>query len=221
MTSWSYSKLNQFETCPSQYAAERVYKTAERTTNPQAIWGTEVHEALEYRLRDGKPLEERFEHYAQVAQAVEKMTGTAFFELEVALTKDKTVTYWEDSEAWGRGILDVLIVLNDEAIVIDWKTGKVKDDYLQLQLFALFVFHTFPKVNKVTAIFKWLKFKQSDKAVYQRADIDTLWKPILEKVERLEEAHETDSFVTRPSGLCRAHCSNTLCEYHGVGRRRY
>jgi hypothetical protein len=219
MITWSYSAINQFETCPAQYAAERVYKTAKRQINDAAVWGNQVHEAIELRLRDKAPLTSRFKAYESVAKLIERLEGHQFYEHKMALDRQYNPTGWKADNVWVRGILDVLVVKNDKAIALDWKTGKIRKDSLQLQLFALYVFAHFPDVNTVHTIFQWLKFAQSDKAIYYRKDIDELWKPFEEKYAKLAEAARLDIWTPRPSGLCKAWCSNTLCEYHGVGSR--
>ena len=218
---WSYSSLNQFETCPLQYAAERVYKTIERPSNPQSDWGIAVHEALEKRLRSKAPLASQYEQYEKLVAVVEKLEGDKFYEYEVALTRERKVVAWDAKDVWVRNIIDVLVVKDSIAIVIDWKTGKIKKDSSQLALYALIVFATFPKVLSVVTIFSWVKFSKADRWTFHRDDVEELWQPFLERVASLEEAFFLDIWVPRPSGLCKKHCANTECEFHGVGNRRY
>jgi hypothetical protein len=221
MISWSHSALSQFETCPSQYAAERIYKLIPRSTNEASIWGNEVHEALEHRLRDGTPLSERFASYEEAALKVEKMQGHLFVEHEMALTRDYKPCAWEAPNMWVRGIIDALVVNNTQAWAGDWKTGAIRDDSLQLQLFALYVFAHFPNVILVHTAYEWLKFGKTTENTFYRSDIPVMWQPFEIKVAKLQEAADLDIWTPRPSGLCKHYCNNTLCEYHGVGNRRY
>ena len=218
---WSYSALNHFETCPAQYAAERVYKTIERRDNEASIWGIEVHNAIEHRLRNGGTLPERFKSYESVSALVEGITGDHFYEEQMALNRLYRPVDWTAKDVWVRGILDVLVVNKDKAIALDWKTGKRKLDAMQLHLFALMVFAHFPEVLHITTVFQWLKFGKSDRAIYHREDIDELWKPLLDRYHKLEEAFQLDIWTPKPSGLCKNYCAHTECEYHGVGNRRY
>lgn len=221
MIAWSYSALKQFETCPAQYAAERIYKTSKAEPHEAAIWGIDVHEAIENRLRKKTPLGERFETYETDSAAVETLPGHHFYEHQMALDRQYRPTGWFAHNVWVRGIADVLVVNNKKAIVLDWKTGKVKPDSLQLQLFAVFVFAHFPEVTTVFTVFQWLKVGKSDTALYHRSDLEELWAPFEAKYKELDEAARLDIWTPKPSGLCKNWCSNTLCEYHGVGSRRY
>jgi hypothetical protein len=43
--SWSFSAVNDFDTCPYQYAAKRYHCTVQFEDTPATIWGTRVHDA--------------------------------------------------------------------------------------------------------------------------------------------------------------------------------
>lgn len=212
--SWSHSAMSQFKTCPAQYAAERVYMTAKRSQNDASIWGNRVHEQIERRLREGRPLDPEFQSYERVALEMERIAGHMFVEHEMALAKDKTPCPWEAERMWVRGIADVLIVNGDKAAVIDWKTGKVKQDSPQLRLFALLVFAHFPRVDIVSSIYEWLAHGTRTTEIYRREQIPALWPEFEHDASRLEEAFETGVWAPRPSGLCRGWCSNNMCEYY-------
>ena len=72
---------------------------------------------------------------------------------ETTLTENLTPTTWWEKDAWLRSILDVLILFEDEAIVMDWKTGKRRPDFSQLEIFALQVFSHYPNIKKVQSTF--------------------------------------------------------------------
>jgi len=217
---WSYSSLSQFETCPAQYAAERVYKTIKREDNEASIWGTEVHSAIETRLRTGNKLPERFLAYEFAASTIERVGGDHFYEEQMSLNRLLRPVTWFAPDVWVRGILDVLIVNGETAVALDWKTGKVKPDVTQLKLFALLTFAHFPGVTTVSTVFQWLKFNTSTTDIFHRKDIDSLWEHMLQRYGPMEEAHRLDIWTPRPSGLCKNYCAHKECEFHGVGNRR-
>lgn len=217
---WSWSVLNQFETCPAQYAAERVYRTIKRQDNEASIWGNEVHGAIEHRLRTGEPLAERFKTYEKVATVIDGVEGDKFYEEQMALNVHYRPVMWMAKDVWVRGIIDVLIVNGDTAMALDWKTGKRKVNTLQLQLFALLTFAHFPDVQRISTIFQWLQTGQSDQEVYNRSELEKIWVPFLDKYRVLKEAYSLDIWTPKPSGLCIKHCAHKECEYHGVGNRR-
>ena len=58
---WSYSALKTYETCPRKYQAEKVTKEVPFTQTDATIYGTELHLAAEEYIRDGKPIDPRFD----------------------------------------------------------------------------------------------------------------------------------------------------------------
>jgi hypothetical protein len=118
---------------------------------------------------------------------------------------------------WYRGIGDFVVVDGSNALVLDWKTGKVLDDPVQLMLMAQLIFSHYPQVKSVNAQFVWLKFDCTSEQTVTRQDIANNWIGLMDRVNAMKEAYETDVFVPKPSGLCRKHCPVRSCQYHGKG----
>lgn len=208
--------MNQFETCPLQYQAERILRTAPRSENAQSIWGNKVHEAIEQRLQNGVILNESFEKYEKVVQVIERQKGSLFVEMELAVDVKFNPVAWDAPDMWVRGIIDVLVVDGAKAYAYDWKTGKVKEDTMQLQLFSLMVFAHFPEVATVITKYVWLAYNRITSDTFYRYDMN--WTPFVKKHAVMQEAFETDIWPVRPSGLCLKHCNNRDCEYFEKGR---
>lgn len=203
---WSYSSLTAYETCPKRYYLTRVSKEIKEPGTDATKWGVEVHTALEYRVKDGTVLPESMQKWEPSCARILSYGGDVFTERQYALTQDFRPTGWFDKDAWVRGIVDVGVLLGDRAVVLDWKTGKPKTDSDQLKLFAAFVMHSEPQIDRVSTSFVWLAHKKVTKEKFTRADISTIWQGFLPRTRRLELAYERDKWEAKPSGLCKNWC---------------
>ena len=105
------------------------------------------------------------------------MEGDKICELKMGLTADlEACTFFAD-DVWFRGIADLLIVNNETATVVDYKTGKSSKyaDKGQLELMALAVFKHFPKVKKVKAGLLFVVCNDLVKDTYQVENSPALW----------------------------------------------
>lgn len=199
----SYSSIKLFENCPLRYYRQRIKKDVVDEGSEESKYGDRVHKSLENRLK-GDKLDVETKQYEPLCQAVEALAerGKLFIEHPLALTDELVPTDWQSPNAWLRSILDVLVVADDEAVVMDWKTGKRRFDKLQMQLFAAQVFKHFPEVEKVKTSLVWLASSEIDTELYLRKDINVVWSDILNRIRRIYDAYENNYWVARPSKLC-------------------
>lgn len=211
----SFSSIKLYENCPKRYLHQRVLKEVQDEGGEASKYGERIHEAMEQRLKGGE-LTDETKQYEALCSAVEKISGDdaeLFVEYQMCLNEDLTPTGWWDKDAWLRSILDVLVVRGSEAVVMDWKTGKRRPDFTQLQLFALQVFKHFPEVQEVTSTLVWLKDMQMDAEVYRRSDTNSMWASLMGRISRIHESLEHDNWPPRPSGLCRFCPAKHMCDY--------
>lgn len=216
---WSFSAMQQFENCPYQYAAERFYCTTAREDTEATLWGTRVHTALEERIRDKKPLAGEYEQYERYAKAIESLGGEVRCEQQVALTRELKPVAWGDPQAWVRGIFDVAVKKDDTLILLDYKTGKVRPNSLQLKMFVALASTVYSDVKTYRTRYIWLKHQHTTSEDYTADDVDNIWAVLLDKAERMEEAWRTEVFNCNPSGLC-GWCSVTECLHYRERKQR-
>ena len=216
---WSFSRLKAFEQCPRQFYYEKVLKQYPVVETEAMRYGTAVHEAAEFYIRDGVPIPEKYKYMIPILDSLNKIEGEKLCEYEMGLTADLEPCTTQDDNVWFRGIAD-LVILNrakKEARVLDYKTGKSAKyaDKGQLELMALAIFKHFPDIDVVKA---GLLFVVCDKFVsdkYIRDQEKELWAKWLSKYSRMEKAYETDVWNASPSGLCRKHCPVMECPHNG------
>lgn len=216
---WSYSALTSYETCPRRHFATRIEKSIVEPETEELRWGNRVHKAIEKAIQRGEPLPAELSSMQSVVDKVISAPGITYGEQQFALNRDFEPVGWWDKTTWVRVIIDVMKVRGDWAFVGDWKTGKVKDDSDQLELFAAVAFHQQPALQRVHTAFVWLKERRLTPARFTRADLPKIWAKFLPRVQRYDYAHEHDRWEPKPSGLCKRHCPVTTCEFHGKGSR--
>lgn len=216
--SHSHSAITLFENCPYRYFHQRVAKTVEDKGGEASLYGERIHSALELKLKEDAELPQEAKHYAPLTDSVKRAAEGAqlYVEQELTLNDNLTPTGWWDADAWLRSKLDVLIISGDSAIVMDWKTGKRKPDFSQLELFALQVFKHYPEVQKVKTSFVWLKTLEIDSETFFRAEAHDMWVKLLARIQRIQDALEYDNWPAKPSGLCRFCPARHLCDYAQV-----
>ena len=211
--SHSFSSIKMYENCPKRYYHQRVTKEVKDTGSDATIYGERIHEALEHRLDKQVALPTESEAYEPLCKSIEGMGGTLQVEQKLTLNENLTPTTWWEKDAWVRSILDVLVLFDDKAIVMDWKTGKRRPDFSQLEMFALQVFQHYPNINKVQSTFIWLKDMSLDSHTYDRTESDDMWVKLLSKTERINQSFINNKWPPKPSGLCRFCPAKNICEF--------
>ena len=209
---WTYSSLDKFETCPRQYYHVKVSKDVVEPPTEHTVWGGKVHEAFEYRIKDGTPLPEGMQQWEGIASKIAALPGEKFCEIKLSIDANFQPSEWSNS--WSRGIADLLVVHGSTAAILDYKTGKKKPTE-QTMLYAGYVFAHYPTVEVVKTSLVWLKEKKFTNEEFKREEVPVIWKSFLPRVNKVNSAYERDAWPPRPSGLCKAWCHVMSCEFNG------
>ena len=120
---WSPSAINDYITCPMQYAAKRFYVTLPYVESEAMRQGTIEHKFLEDRIALKKPLPEGYDRGEKFCKGLEAATagGSLVAEREMAITEDMKLVDWFDKKAWGRCKIDVTAINGNKLSVLDWK----------------------------------------------------------------------------------------------------
>src|SRR5208337_2216514 len=125
---YSYSFFNDLASCPRKAQHKYVLRDVPREDSPALEHGRRVHEALEKRLSEtSSRLPDDLAPY------------DPHVEVELAMTLGgKGCGFW-DEKAFLRGKVDVAITSGDRCLILDWKTGKPREDPLELEIFSLLI----------------------------------------------------------------------------------
>lgn len=213
----SYSALKQYENCPKRYYLQRITKAVKDVGGEASIHGDRVHKDLEARVKDKVALPASLAEHEPTVVALETLAlrrgATLEAEVEITINDKYHPTGWWDDDAWLRSKIDVLMCAGSDAVILDWKTGKRRPDFTQMDLFALMVFLTRPQINRVVTSFYWLPERASDKRVYTRDEEGALIVKLTTMVTRIEKSLREENWPAKPSGLCRYCPANKICEF--------
>lgn len=217
---WSYSRLKNFESCPKRHWHIDLAKDVKEEESEALKWGDMVHKSAAKRLSLGTPLPDGMASAGDLEKWCSRLLtgpGTILVEQKLAITKEFGPCEWFAKEAWYRAVVDVLKINDMVGLAIDWKTGKILEDAVQLALSAQCIFAHHPTVQKIRTEFVWLKEGGvSTREDFDRNNMATVWRGLWHRIEALENAHNTTSYPPKPGRLCRKWCPVTQCPHHGT-----
>ena len=122
---YSYSAIKEFKNCPRKYYETRILKKWQQEETDAMRYGTDVHEALELHIKEGKPLGPH-SRFQEIANALSKLNGEKLTELEMGLDESLNPCEFLGEHTFIRGIADLVIIDWDKktASVFDYKTGS-------------------------------------------------------------------------------------------------
>ena len=214
---WSFSRIKAFEQCPKQFYHMKIAKDYSESTTDAMLYGTAFHLVAEEYMRDNKLLPAKFSYAQGALDALKAKRGEKLCEVRMGLTQALAPCDFSAKDVWWRGIADLVILDEDIAWVIDYKTGKnVKyADKGQLELMALAVFIHFPRVNSIRAGLLFVVSRDLIKDTYTRDMMPVLWDKWLGNYKRMESAYNSNTWNAHPSGLCKRHCAVLECVHNG------
>ena len=224
MTAWSYSSIKTFDQCPKKYFHLKVVKDVKDIPGEAADYGTAVHEAAELFIKDGTPIPEKFAYMRPIVEPLAEKRGEKHTELRLGVRKTDTgyePTTFFAKDVWWRGIVDLLIVDNRTAYMVDYKTGKSAKyaDMKQLDLMAGAIFVHFPEVQKIKSALAFVVSNEFPKKVHVREKLARYLSVFDDQLDQLETAMDNGIWNAKTGPLC-GWCPVKSCEHYKPPRRR-
>ena len=241
MIPWSYSFLRDLTNCPHKAYRRFVTRDLPREDTPELREGNEKHEQIEKHINSKGETKVPFEiemicqpMIEQGAKAEVKLGMTedwrpAPFFGEHRRKPLPTVSLYDpklyDSnnkfpydqptterlEPWGRGKLDVLLLSPPAAFLVDWKTGKVKEDKRELEQQALLVRANYPEIHRISGCYVWLKESKMG-PVYDLTDVNRVYHATVAQMRQAEIYEKAGDWPKTPNPLC-GWCNVIDCEH--------
>lgn len=218
---WSYSSLKTFEQCPKKYYHLRIAKDVKDEGSDATLYGQELHKAAEDYLKEGKPISPKFQFIQNVVDAIKDIPGEKHCELKLGVKQ--TDTGYEpcgffDKGVWWRGIGDVVVIQDDVAFSLDYKTSKNAKyaDLKQLDILAAALFTHFPQIKKIKSALAFVVSNEFIRKEHFAEMRDSYFATFQPELDRLAAAEETGVWNTNTGPLCKF-CPVTSCEHN---RRR-
>lgn len=210
---WSFSALSVFDTCRKKFYHLKVAKDVKDGDSEAAAEGKEVHAVMFHRVINGKALPVPLRQHEKMAAKFAGADGQKYGEMKMCLNDKFEPVDWFAKDAWVRAIIDLLIVRGKTAIIVDWKTGKRKDEFDQLELSAAVLSRYMPEIEEFRLVFVWLRDQEiTPPKTIMKADMKQVWLKFLPKVKEIEDARKTTNFPATESGLC-GWCPVTTCPH--------
>lgn len=203
MTStWSLSSLGTYEKCGLKYRFRYVEKIPEQRST-QANRGVDNHAIVEGYLNGNiSDLPDNLSFYKAFLEGLKQYE--IYPEHRISLTRQWTPTTWGAENAWFRGILDLKLRKGDEAIVYDWKTGKIYPDHDdQKSIYSLATFSENPSLLRVRAVHVYFDLNKNREQTFDRGEVHQLRKHWEDRVAKLEQDPQ---YIANPGFHCR-YCS--------------
>ncbi len=208
----SYSFLNTWEICPHQAARKYIVKDLPREPQtPEMTWGIEVHAAMEKRLRDKTPLPASMSTFEIWCVGLDKCHVEP--ERKLGVTAAGRPCDFFAPEVYLRGKLDAPVLLRtDAAAIIDWKTGKQREDPFELAIGALLLRASRPEITKLIGSYVWLKNRVKGKS-HDVSNTGATWRQVRRTMLEVQGAIDAQTFRKTPGALC-GWCPVKDCEHN-------
>lgn len=203
----SYTLLNTYEICPHQAYRRMVAKDIPFVETPEMKHGIAVHEGMEKRLKKGTVVFPEYEAFAAVFSERKPEA-----EMKVGITADGSPSDFFGGEVWFRGKIDVVAVQGTSAFIGDWKTGKLREDPHELEIFSLMLKAKRPELQKITGSYLWLKEMKVGKA-HDLSDWQGTWTRLKKRMGEIKQSQESGHWPKQQGPLC-GWCSVKDCEFN-------
>ena len=218
MTAWSYSSLNTFKQCPKKYYHLKIAKDVKDAKTEALVYGNLVHKAAEDFIKEGTPIPKKFDYMVPIVNALNNIEGDKHCEIRFGVAydgKDYTPTGFFSADVWYRGIADLLIVNEDKAFLVDYKTGKNAKyaDTAQLDMLAAATFTHFPEVQHIKSALVYVVSKDFIRKEHTRDLHNSYYATFEEPLEALAAAEESNVWNAKSGPLC-AYCPVTKCPHN-------
>lgn len=168
-------------------------------------------------MRDGVPIPEKYKFLEPALIKLRDYEGQHLCEYRMGLTRQLEPCGFFAKQVWWRGVADLVILRDDSARLVDYKTSKSSKyaDTKQLELLSLALFKHFPQVKKVKAGLLFVVINDFVKGEFDADQSDVYWSKWMEGTAQLEKCFEVNVWNPRPNFTCSKWCPVKDCLHNG------
>ena len=203
----SHSAIEMYENCPKNYNHSYNLRDIPKVELESSKWGKRVHDQIMGVVKRSAKFGFRpefingdLEQYRQWIEIVCRLPGKIFVEEQFGIDAECEPSPFFDLKTVFRMVADVVVVdhLNKFVCVIDWKTGKRRETFSQLDRYAMVLSRYYPGYQ-VAGIFIWLKDGSKTSKIYNGDEILAI---LQEEAALRERVVHATQFPPKPSPLC-------------------
>ena len=227
----SFSLFNTWAICPHQTYRRYIARDLPRQPEtPEQKWGNEVHRAMERRIREKAPLPENMLSFEPLVAPLDAYHVEPEKKLGVTAA-GRPCDFFAD-DVWLRGVLDAPVLLNRSTVkyhsevsanedancvmLLDWKTGKPREEPLELEIGAMVLQAHWPKITRILGAYVWLRENRRG-SPHDLSRTDRTWGFAQRTMGEINDAIEHRHFPKTRGPLC-GWCPVTDCEHNRHAR---
>ena len=213
---YSYTSFNCYENCPKQFYYRYVARSLPFQETEPMRWGNRVHKALAHRLQTKEPLPPTLEQFEPLCAALEQASGPTL--IEHTLLTDRARKTAQKASAYMTARPD-FVTFNDAytyAFIVDWKTGKPREDDTELCFQTIALRAHYPSVQAVDAAYYWTRERRMGPVHDVLAHVDDVWDRLGKTVDLIakQTAGGEEAFPAKPGKHFPCPwCTATFCPF--------
>ncbi|MHC4648507.1 MAG: PD-(D/E)XK nuclease family protein, partial [Planctomycetota bacterium] len=200
---WSFSRKRDYDECPLRAKLKHLDRIPEEEGDA-LIRGSEIHgKAERYATGEIRKMPEELKLFDEEFRALRKIKKRLEVEQSWAVDRKWVTCEWNDwDRCWLRLKIDVAYTEKRGAHleIIDHKTGRVRPNVEQLDLYAAAAPSRFPKAKTITASFWYLDWGE---IVTRKYTIDEALKLRKQFEKSIKPMFADKVFKPRPGNACR------------------
>lgn len=212
----SYSRLSTYENCPKKFKLQYLDKAfPDDSDNPNFVRGNRVHEQLEHYVMwlnagksfDKPPLCNEAKNVIPIIDKVHDQYTSVLPEQQLCIDKNWNKIGWFDKQAYYRAILDVIAFMDTQALILDYKTGKVREYNQyggQLHLNAAMLFAVEPTIQHITVAYLFVDHKQTIKVDFTRDQFDEFQNYFIDRHDTVNSETDWEPKINKYCKWCPA-----------------
>lgn len=221
----SHTMLSDFDNCPHKgfrkHILKDLSKQAYAPASAQGASGIDIHKAFAARLMRGRKLPENLQRWEPVMVAMAEHSPIC--EMPVAIKRDGEACGFFDNGVAVRGYADAVVfkaAKPNTAMIIDWKSGKKREDPKELKLHALMLKARYHTLDTVIGHYFWMQepMGQNLGKAHDLSNFHETWAMLEQELDDVAYMIEKNNFPKQPNPLC-PWCPVKDCEHHPGERK--
>lgn len=222
-TPYSFSKVATHKGCNRKFKYNYIDKAPRQKRDMTALLkGGALHSILEhFPEATNHKLASKYFHIAE--KFLKSELGIKYFnvksirELSFGLDENLQPCEYSDKKAIFKGFIDYICTVDDVLHLVDWKSGKYKDqkfqDYSQLLYYAIFFFKKYPTINKINISYVYIEHENLENVLtLERQYLDNYIDDLMSSIYAVENDVEFKKNVGPLCNYCdfQEHCNNDV-----------
>lgn len=220
-TPYSYSKISTFKSCPLKFKFQYIDKIPGKMDTAALIKGRTIHYLIEnshLSEEDYEPemkqnikdypeaveIKKNFEQSSLGIKYLKDIDKTAINEYKLGLSLSLNSTDYS-KESLFNGIVDYICVKNNILYLVDYKSGKYRDerwqDYNQLLFYAIYFFAKY-NVQKIIISFVYVEHNLENLIELDIKYLDNYKKELLLNIKEIEDCIDFNPECSRLCDYC-------------------